>query len=577
MDAVRQAHPFRVLLVEPDPETAVALRRRLEDALGERLDLGHAPRLNTALGLVGQPGYDAVLLDLDGSEDTCPVERVRERSPIPIVALTGSRDPETALEALRRGAHDCLRKDETDAPLLVRSVLHAVESFRLSRELDSVRKRERFMATHDQLTGLPNRFAFEEHLRRVIAYASRSQSPLAVLFLGLDRFRTVNDTVGHAHGDELMVQVARRLKSNLRKSDLVARVGGDEFVAVLGEIPHPQAAGKVASKLRDALEPPHVVGGREYWVGASAGIAIFPRDGGDPDSLIRNAYTAMREAKASGGDGHRFFSSAMNAGSDKRQALETRLRRALEHDELELHYQPKVEIETGRITGAEGLLRWTDTELGAVEPADVIPLAEETGLIAEIGSWSLRTACADCAAWQALGFGGLRVSVNLSPRQVVDDSIREQVVRALWDTGLAPSQLELEITEGTLMENEEVAVRLLEDLKEVGVVISLDDFGTGFSSLSYLKRFPVDVLKIDQSFVQDIAVDPDDAAIVGAIISIADNLQLGVIAEGVENEQQRAFLRGRGCPEMQGFLFAPAVPSAQLVEMLRKQRERQIE
>jgi EAL domain-containing protein (putative c-di-GMP-specific phosphodiesterase class I) len=320
-----------------------------------------------------------------------------------------------------------------------------------------------------------------------------------------------------------------------------------------------------------------VVGGREYWVGASTGIAVFPRDGGDPDSLIRNAYTAMREAKASGGDGHRFFSSAMNAGNDKRQALETRLRHALEQGELELHYQPKVEIETGRITGAEGLLRWTDSELGVVEPADVIPMAEETGLIAEIGSWSLRTACADCAAWQALGFGGLRVSVNLSPRQVVDDSIREQVVRALWDTGLAPSQLELEITEGTLMENEEVAIRLLEDLKEVGVVISLDDFGTGFSSLSYLKRFPVDVLKIDQSFVQDIAVDPDDAAIVGAIISIADNLQLGVIAEGVETEQQRAFLRGRGCPEMQGFLFAPAVPSAQLVEMLRKQRERPIE
>jgi EAL domain-containing protein (putative c-di-GMP-specific phosphodiesterase class I) len=289
---------------------------------------------------------------------------------------------------------------------------------------------------------------------------------------------------------------------------------------------------------------------------------------------VRSAYSAMREVKARGGAAHGFFSSALKDVAVRRMQLETRLRRALESDELELFYQPKVETDSGRIVGAEALLRWTDAELGTVEPKRVIPIAEETGLICDIAYWSLRTACEQSARWHREGFGPLRVSVNLSPRQMTDDGIREAVVRALWDTGLDPSLLELEITETSLMQNEAVASRLLEDLKQVGVTISLDDFGTGFSSLSYLKRFPVDILKIDQSFVRDIAIDPDDAAIVSAIISIAKHLDLGVIAEGVETEEQRAFLRSRGCPEMQGFLMSPAVPAAELTEMLARQTER---
>jgi len=573
------APPLRVLLVEREPAAAARLRTALERGAPGRLEATHVPRLTTAMALLGQPGFDAAVVDLDtpARDGRVPVERLREVSSIPLIGLTAGDDAERVLAALRAGACDCLRKGEADPALLVRAVLHAVEVQRLREELERVRQREHYLSTHDPLTGLPNRSLFEDQLRRACFHGKRYEKQLAVLFVGLDRFRTVNDTLGHTHGDALMALVAGRLRGALRQSDLVARVGGDEFLVLLDDLPHPNAAGRVAGKLATALGPSHEMEGREYWVSASMGIAVFPRDGEDAETLLRNGYIAMRQAKAVGGGACRYFSQAMNERSRRRALLEERLRRALEADELELHYQPKVEIGTGRITGAEALLRWTDARLGTVAPKDLIPLAEETGLIADIGAWSLRTACAEAAAWQRAGHANLRVSVNLSARQIVDDGLREAVVRALWDTGLAPESLELEITESSIMENEEVAIRLLEDLKRVGVTVSLDDFGTGFSSLSYLKRFPVDVLKIDQSFVRDIALDPDDAAIVGAIISIAGNLDLGVIAEGVETEPQRAFLQARGCPEMQGFLIAPAVPSATFVEMLRKQSDRQSE
>jgi len=568
--------PLRVLLVEREAATATRLRSALERGATGRLEVTHVPRLTTAMALLGQPGFDAVLLDLDAParEGRSPVERLREVSSIPLIGVTAGDDAERVLAALRAGACDCLRKGDADSALLVRSVLHAVEVQRLRAELDRVRQREHYLSTHDPLTGLPNRTLFEDQLRRACFHARRFDKQLALLFVGLDRFRTVNDTLGHTHGDALMALVAGRLRGALRKSDLVARVGGDEFLILLDDLPHPNAAGGVAGKLAKALGPAHEMEGREYWVSASMGIAVFPRDGDDAETLLRNSYIAMRQAKAVGGGNCRYFSQAMNDRSRRRALLEERLRRALAAGELELHYQPKVEIGTGRITGAEALLRWTDSRLGVVAPKDLIPLAEETGLIADIGAWSLRTACAEAAAWQRAGYPDLRISVNLSARQIVDDGLRESVVRALWDTGLAPESLELEITESSIMENEDVAIRLLEDLKRVGVTVSLDDFGTGFSSLSYLKRFPVDVLKIDQSFVRDIALDPDDAAIVGAIISIAGNLDLGVIAEGVETEPQRAFLAARGCPEMQGFLVAPALPSATFVEMLRRQSSR---
>ncbi len=566
--------PIRVLLVEPD----VAEARRLRDCLQrypERFEVGHAPRAQTALALLGADGYDAVVLAIgEGPDGPSTVARIRETSPLPVVCIAENATPETLLEALRAGAQDCLVRAEAQPSLLIRAVVHAVERQRLSDELRDVRARERFLATHDPLTGLPNRFSFEDRLKRKIVRAAQLEKHLGVLFIGLDRFRHVNDTTGHAAGDELLVQVSERLRRTVRRTDGLARVGGDEFVMLLYDVRGAQNASMVARKMKDLLSEPFRVEGRECWITPSIGISMFPRDGAESEQLMRAAYTAMREVRAQGGGGQGFFKSAMHDQTQQRMLLETRLRKALESGDLKLFYQPKVETDTGRIVGAEGLLRWTDAELGPVEPKTVIPVAEETGLISEIGEWSLHTACAQNAEWQRAGFGPLRVSVNLSPRQMTDDGIRESVVRALWDSGLDPSLLELEITENCLVENEEAASRLLQQLKEVGVAVSLDDFGTGFSSLSYLKRFPVDILKIDQSFVRDIAVDPDDAAIVSAIISIAQNLDLGVIAEGVETEEQLAFLRSRGCPEMQGFLMSPAVPAKEFTEMLRRQAER---
>lgn len=566
--------PIRVLLVEPDAAEAQRLLDGLQRAR-QRFEVGHAPHLETALALLGGHGYDAVVLAAgEGTDGPNAVARIREIAPLPILCIAEHAVPETLLEIQRAGAQDCLVRAEAQPSLLVRAVLHAVECQRLSDELRDVRARERFLATHDSLTGLPNRFAFEDRLKRKIVRAAQLEKYLAVLFIGLDRFRHVNDTTGHAAGDELLVQVSERLRRTMRRTDGLARVGGDEFVSLLYDVRGAQNASRVARKISDLLSQPFLVEGREYWITPSIGISVFPRDGAEPERLMRASYTAMREVKTRGGGGQGFFKSGMHDLSQQRMVLETRLRKAIDNDELQLFYQPKVETDGGRIVGAEGLLRWTDSELGPVEPKTVIPVAEETGLISEIGEWSLRTACAQNAEWQRAGFGPLRVSVNLSPRQMTGDGIRESVVRALWDSGLDPSLLELEITENCLVENEEAASRLLVQLKEVGVAVSLDDFGTGFSSLSYLKRFPVDILKIDQSFVRDIALDPDDAAIVSAIISIAQNLNLGVIAEGVETEEQLAFLRSRGCPEMQGFLMSPAVPAKEFTEMLQRQAER---
>jgi diguanylate cyclase (GGDEF)-like protein len=566
--------PIRVLLIEPDAAEAERLRGCLQ-LEPRRFEVGHAPSLETALALLGADGCDAVVLALSqGADGSHAVARVREISSLPVVCITDHAVPDLLMAAVRAGARDCLVRAEAQGPLLVRAVLHAVERERLEEELRDVRARERFLATHDPLTGLPNRFAFEDRLKRKILRAAQLEKHLAVLFVGLDRFRMVNDTTGHGAGDELLVQVSERLRRAVRRTDGVARVGGDEFVTLLYDVRSANNATRVARKLEDLLSEPFRVEGHECWITPSIGIAMFPRDGAEPEALMRASYTAMREVKARGGGGQGFYTAAMRDLGKQRMQLETRLRRALEADELQLFYQPKVETDTGRIVGAEGLLRWTDAELGVVEPKTVIPVAEETGLIAAIGQWSLHTACMQNAQWQRAGFGPLRMSVNLSPRQMADERIRESVVRALWDSGLDASLLELEITENCLVENEEAASRLLEQLKGIGVAVSLDDFGTGFSSLSYLKRFPVDILKIDQSFVRDIAVDPDDAAIVSAIISIAQNLDLGVIAEGVETEEQLAFLRGRGCPEMQGFLMSPAVPAKEFTEMLKRQAER---
>ncbi len=426
------------------------------------------------------------------------------------------------------------------------------------------------LAYHDALTGLPNRTLFEDRLTVALAQAHRKEQSVAVMFLDLDRFKIVNDTVGHTFGDQLLQNVAERLNGLLREGDTVARMGGDEFTVLLPEVTQAGDAVEIAERILETLRQPWRINNREFHVTTSIGIAIYPSDGEDAESLIRNADTAMYRAKEQGRDKFELFTAAMNASMVERLALENSLRRGLERDEFVVHYQPQVNIRSGRIVGNEALVRWQHPERGLVSPMEFIPVAEETGLIVPLGAWVLQTACAQNAAWQQAGHAPMPVAVNLSARQFQQRDLLDTVTQALEESGMDPQYLILEITEGVAMHDAESTATTLRALREMGIQIAIDDFGTGHSSLSYLKRFPVSALKIDRSFVRDLTIDPEDAAITAAIIAMAKSLKLKVIAEGVESEEQLAFLKEHGCDEMQGFLFSKPVPAPALEKMLAR-------
>jgi diguanylate cyclase (GGDEF)-like protein len=426
------------------------------------------------------------------------------------------------------------------------------------------------LAYHDSLTALPNRLVFTDRLALAVNQAQRQGSRLAVLFLDLDHFKVINDSLGHSLGDLLLQEVAGRLTGCLRAGDTVARLGGDEFTLLLPGVQGPAEAERVAGKVLDTLRNPYRLEGRELFITASMGISLYPDDGEDADTLVRNADAAMYRAKEQGRDSHRLYAPRMNDMATERLALETALRRALANEELVLHYQPLVEIGSGRLHGVEALLRWRHPEKGLLWPSDFLALAEATGLILPIGPWVLRTACAQAQAWHAQDLRELRVAVNLSARQFQQADLAEQVRRALRDTGLPPHCLELEITETNAMQNTDATVRTFGELKALGVRISIDDFGVGYSSLGTLKRLPIDTIKIDRSFIRDITTDPDDAAIVTAVIAMAHTLKLRVVAEGVDMEEQLTFLRSQGCDLMQGHLFGPAAPAEECGEGLAR-------
>jgi len=423
------------------------------------------------------------------------------------------------------------------------------------------------LAYFDVLTGLPNRSLFRDRLEQALALAGRNGSQVALMFLDLDQFKEVNDTLGHATGDQLLALVAKRLSQSVRRSDTVARLGGDEFVIILSGVNGEQDAGAMARKVLDALSAPVPVAEREIFITGSLGIALYPHDGRDAEALIRNADAAMYQAKEQG-DTCRFYTAAMNAQALERLLLGNDLRRALERDEFFLVYQPQINVSTGMIIGMEALIRWRHPELGLLPPTQFIPLAEETGLILPIGRWVLETACNQARIWQTAGFQPLMVSVNISGRQFREADLPRTIAEILERTGLEAGYLELEITETILMENAETTRRTLETFKEMGLQLAIDDFGTGYSSLSYLKHFPIDRLKIDRSFVSDITEHADDAAIAEAIIALAHSLHLKVIAEGVETREQLEFLRSRRCDEMQGFYFRRPETEAVFSEML---------
>lgn len=423
------------------------------------------------------------------------------------------------------------------------------------------------LAYYDPLTGLPNRRLFLDLLGQALARARRGDRLVAVLFLDLDRFKLVNDSLGHVVGDELLRSVGGRLASCLRTTDTVSRLGGDEFTVILEHLSSSEDVARIAQKLLDAVAVPLVIEGHEIFVSASIGIALFPTDHGDRDALIKSADTAMYSAKEEGG-AYRFYSADMNARAFERLTLETGLRHALKRGEFVLHYQPLVDFRSGTMVGVEALVRWQHPERGLLSPDKFIPLAEETGLIVPLGEWVLRTACAQAKAWQGCGYPALRVAVNLSRRQFQQKNLVQTVSQVLAETGLDPHRLELELTESLLIHDAEGTIAMLHALHAMGIRLSIDDFGAEYSSLGYLKRLPINTLKIDQSFVRDIATSRDDASITKAIITLAHCLNLNVVAEGVETEGQVEFLRSEQCNEMQGWYFSHALTTEDLGRLL---------
>jgi diguanylate cyclase (GGDEF)-like protein/PAS domain S-box-containing protein len=429
--------------------------------------------------------------------------------------------------------------------------------------------RVRYMALHDALTGLPNRILLEDRLAQAFALAHRNQKSVAVLMLDLDRFKNVNDSFGHYVGDRLLEAVSKRLQATLRDSDTIARLGGDEFVIGVPLVADNQHIETVAQKVLSTLGEPFRIEGHDLQVSASIGISVYPADGENPDALLQFADAAMYEAKRKRRGIYCFFTPELTKATQRRQKLENDLQQACARGEFAVHYQPLVLTNSGRITGVEALLRWYHPEEGLVSPNEFIPELEELGLMEEVGEWVLRTACLQNVAWRKEGLPRVRVTVNVSAQQFYRGNIVGTVERTLRETGLEPEWLELELTESLTLDDSETTLKIMQDLKRIGVSLSLDDFGTGWSSLSYLRKFPLDRLKIDRSFMRDIASEPAAEAVVRSILSLGQNLGLDCVAEGVETRQQLDYLKKQMCTEMQGFLYSPALPGAECGALLR--------
>jgi predicted signal transduction protein with EAL and GGDEF domain len=576
-----------VLIVDDNKMERLIARHALEQAGFMVIE---AENGKNALTVFAQHQPDLILLDvvmpeLDGFDTCVALRRLPTGGRVPIIMNTSLEDIDSIEKAYQLGATDFITKP-IHPTLLVYRIRHALRTLRDMEELRRAEERIQQLAYFDEITGLPNRTYLRESLQKILARAQRYRQLVAIYFLDLDQFKLVNDTFGHSAGDELLKQVAARLFNCIRGNDAIARpalttqagqmlpddavirLGGDEFVIVAADIRHSADAAILAQRIIDLLTPPFTIEQHEVFITTSIGISLYPDSGSDPETLLRNADAAMYHAKEQGRNGYRFFSTALNSRIRDRLALKNELSRAIEQDELTLHYQPRLELHTGSIVGAEALVRWQHPQRGLIAPGEFIPLAEETGLILPLGDWVMRHACQQLAQWRANGLVLNYVSVNFSAAQFNQKSIHERISAMLKTSGLLPQHLELELTESILIEAEN-SRQSLEDLKAICLHISIDDFGTGYSSLSYLKRFPLDALKIDRSFISDIDSNSDGAAIVAATIALAHNLQLKVVAEGVEKESQLAFLRERGCDEGQGYLFSKPLEAQAFAEKLR--------
>jgi diguanylate cyclase (GGDEF)-like protein len=502
---------------------------------------------------------DWMMPGIDGIQICRQVRKSRREAYIYILLLTAKTQRQDLLEGLEAGADDYVTKpfDANELKARLRAGRRVLD---LQAELLSMREALREQATHDPLTGLPNRLLFSDRLTQRLAHARRQGELLAVMFLDLDKFKQINDTLGHNVGDLLLKEVARRLLATLREVDTISRMGGDEFVVIASDIRSADDAVAVAEKVIQALSEPYHLDGHEVQVSASIGISIYPADGSDVETLVKNADTAMYRAKEQGRNNYQLHTETLTAIALERAALETNLRLALERHEFLVHYQPRVDIMSRKILGLEALIRWRSPDVGLVQPAQFIPVAEETGLIAPMTDFVLRTACRQNRAWLDSGLPEIDVTVNISREVFLRGNLKNTLVRLIKESGLDPQFLGLDITEHTLMQNPESSVSILHELRDLGVRVSIDDFGTGHSSLSYLRRFPVDAVKIDRSFIKELTMSPGAAATVGAIVAMAHSLRLKVIAEGVETTEQLNFLRSLDCDEMQGYFITPPVP-----------------
>ncbi|HEY6801944.1 MAG TPA: EAL domain-containing protein [Pyrinomonadaceae bacterium] len=577
------SHQTNILIIDDEEQ----IRNLLVAVLGNAYRCRTASSAEEALSALSSAPFDLVISDIDmgGMSGIELVPRLLSRSPDTVVLMiSGNQDIETAIKAMRVGAFDYITK-----PLDLRHVEAAVERALHHRALLKEKQlykeqleqllQERTaevdrLAYYDTVTQLPNRTLFEDRLAQAVAIARSSDQTLGVLFISVDQFKKVNDTLGHGPGDSLLREFGQRLKSCISQTDTVARFGNDEFALLRTHIEGTKDVIETIGSLDQMLKFSFDLEGQELFATASVGVSLYPLDGEDGQTLLKNAGAALYKAKRSGGANYQFYTADMHELASRRLALETSLRRAIQNEEFLIHYQPRVSVDSLEITGVEALVRWQHPQLGLVSPAEFIPLAEDTGLIVPIGEWVLRQACLQNKSWQHQGFAPIQMAVNICARQFHDHDLAQTVIRILDETNLAPQHLELELTESSIMENAEVAANVLNRLKSMGVKISIDDFGTGFSSLASLKRLPIDALKVDKSFVSDASTDPDDAALVMAIITLAHNLRLKVIAEGVETEEQLRFLYLQRCDEIQGYLFSKPVPAETLVSLLDSHRGR---
>jgi diguanylate cyclase (GGDEF)-like protein len=556
----------RILLVDEDYAEYMLVAHLLEQIKDCTYQLSWCSSYDRALEDMLNSELDVILLDCQKApahaRNLLSLVQ-RQNCDTPIILMTDEHNVDIDRQAIAEGASDYLIKGQFDCRLMERSLRYASERREAQRKLAS-------QAHYDPLTGIANRTLFRDRLQQAMERAKRNNQPLALLHIDLVGFKRINESFGHDAGDELVIAVAQRLATCMRRTDSIARIGADEFTVILEEFTHANDMSIVAEKIIDFLARPFDVGNHQVALSASIGIAAYPEGGDTVDELLRHADMATRDARLQRGSHYRIYSEKMNIEAMNQLHLEADLRRALRRNEFELFYQPRVDLESGDIVGMEGLLRWRHPERGLLPPSEFIPLAEEVGLIVPMGYWTIQQACQDMIALKKYGFPPMEMAVNMSFKQLQDSKFVETVTRIVKSSNIDPSMLELELTETAVMENFDATYRSLMALHKLGIKFSLDDFGTGYSSLTHIQRLPVSIIKIDQAFMRNVISNPEDATIVKAIINLAHSLNLKVIAEGVETLEQVQFLWQHHCDQVQGYYFSPAVRLEHLIQMLNQ-------